>query len=360
MLVYFCDVVSAYVPAFRVFEYLSFRAVLSFLTALAISLWLGPYTIRKLQMLHFGQVVRKDGPESHLKKQGIPTMGGVLINGAIILTMLLWCRLDNPYVWLTIATVASYGLIGFADDYLKVVRHNPQGLKAKYKYFWQSAAALLLSCGIYALARDPAQTTLVVPFFKDFMPDLGFLIIPLSYFVITGSSNAVNLTDGLDGLAIITTVTVAAGLGIVAWATSNATYAAYLYIPYVESASELVIACPVICGAGLGFLWFNTYPAEVFMGDVGALALGAVLGIISVLIREEFLLFIMGGIFVLETMSVILQVGSYKMRGRRIFKMAPIHHHFEKGGWPEPRVFMRFWIITIVLVLLGLATLKLR
>ena len=360
MLVYLFDYLSQYVPAFRVFEYLSFRAVLSFLTALAVSLWLGPYTIRSLQKLHFGQVVRKDGPESHLKKQGTPTMGGILINGAIVISMLLWCRLDNPYAWLTMATVLAYGAIGFIDDYLKVVRHNPQGLKAKYKYFWQSAFALLLSCGIYALAKTPNETTLVVPFFKDFMPDIGFLIIPLSYFVITGSSNAVNLTDGLDGLAITTTVTVAAGLGIAAWATSNANYAAYLYIPCVENASGLVIACTGICGAGLGFLWFNTYPAEVFMGDVGALALGAVLGIIAVMIRQEFLLFIMGGIFVIETLSVILQVGSYKMRGRRIFKMAPIHHHFEKGGWFEPRVFMRFWIITIVLVLLGLATLKLR
>ncbi len=360
MLVYLCDYLSQYVPAFRVFEYLSFRAVMSFLTTLALSLLAGPFVIKKLQKLHFGQVVRKDGPESHLKKQGTPTMGGLLINGTIIAAMLLWCRLNNPYVWLAVITVAAYGAIGFVDDYLKVVRHNPRGLRAKHKYFWQSAFAVLLSCGIYALAKTPGDTTLVVPFFKDIMPDIGFLIIPLSYFVITGSSNAVNLTDGLDGLAITTTITVAAGLGIAAWATSNANYAAYLYIPYIENASELVIACTVICGSGLGFLWFNTYPAEVFMGDVGALALGAVLGIIAVMIRQEFLLCIMGGVFVIETLSVILQVGSYKMRGRRIFKMAPIHHHFEKGGWPEPRVFMRLWIITIVLVLLGLATLKLR
>lgn len=360
MLVFLFDYLSNYVPAFRVFEYLTFRAVMGFLTALALSLWWGPYSIAALQKLHFGQVVRKDGPESHLKKQGTPTMGGVLINGTMVLTMLLWCNLMNPYIWLCIITILAYGAIGFADDYLKVARHNSQGLRAKYKYFWQSAAALLLGCALYALAKSPAETTLVVPFFKNFMPDIGFMLIPLSYFVITGSSNAVNLTDGLDGLAITTTVTVAAGLGVVAYVTSNANYASYLYIPYIENASELVIACTVIVGSGLGFLWFNTYPAEVFMGDVGALSLGALLGIVAVMLRAEFLLFIMGGIFVIETVSVILQVGSYKMRGRRIFKMAPIHHHFEKGGWPEPRVFMRFWIITLVLVLLGLITLKLR
>ena len=360
MAVLLFDYLSAFVDSFRVFEYLTFRAALGFLTALMISLCFGPYAIRRLQLLHFGQVVRKDGPESHLKKQGTPTMGGILINSTIVLTCLICCRLDNLYVILCIITIAVYGCIGFADDYLKVVRKDPHGLRAKYKYFWQSAAALGLSCAIYGFAETKAETTLVVPFFKDFMPDLGFLIIPLAYFVLTGSSNAVNLTDGLDGLAIITTVTVAAGLGMIAYLTSNANFASYLYIPYLPKASELIVVCTAVCGAGLGFLWFNTYPAEVFMGDVGSLALGALLGIIALLVREELLLVIMGGIFVLETISVILQVGSYKMTGRRIFKMAPIHHHFEKGGWPEPRVFMRFWIITVVLVLLGLITLKLR
>lgn len=360
MLIMLAEWLSQYVPAFRVFEYLTFRAVCALLTALTISLWLGPKTIERLQMLHFGQVIRKDGPESHLKKQGTPTMGGILINSAIMLTILLWARLDNIYVWYTLVTVLGYGLIGFADDYLKVVRHDPQGLRAKYKYFWQSAIALGLGCCIYGFALSPAETTLVVPFFKEFMPDIGFLIIPLAYFVITGSSNAVNLTDGLDGLAILITITVAAGLGIIAWATSNYNFAQYLYIPHVPLASELVIACVAIIGAGLGFLWFNTYPAEMFMGDVGSLSLGATLGIIAVLIREEFLLFIMGFIFVAETLSVILQVGSFRLRGTRIFRMAPIHHHFEKGGWPEPRVIIRFWIITIILVLLGLVTLKLR
>ncbi len=360
MIVFLSDYLSQYVSSFRVFEYLTFRAVLSLFTALFLSLFLGKFVIRKLQLLHFGQVVRNDGPESHLKKNGTPTMGGILIVGAIAVSMLLWCRLDNIYVWYTLATLIGYSLIGFADDYLKVVRHDPNGLRAKYKYFWQSACAITLACCIYGTASTPSETTLVVPFFKDFMPDIGFLIIPLSYFVLTGSSNAVNLTDGLDGLAIITTITVASGLAFVAWVTSNSNFASYLYIPYVPKASEIAIACTAIIGAGLGFLWFNSYPAQVFMGDVGSLSLGAVLGMIAILIRQEFLLFIMGGIFVLETVSVILQVGSYKWRGRRIFRMAPIHHHFEKGGWPEPRVMARFWIITIVLVLIGIITLKLR
>ena len=360
MFVLLSDYLSKNIPSLRVFEYITFRAVMSLFTALTISLCFGPMVIRRLQLLHFGQVVRDDGPESHLKKTGTPTMGGVLIISSIAISMLLWCKLDNIYVWYTLATLIAYALIGFADDFLKVVRHDPKGLRAKYKYFWQSACAITLACCIYGSAQLPSETTFVVPFFKDFMPDLGYLIIPLAYFVLTGSSNAVNLTDGLDGLAIITTITVAFGLGVVAWATSNANFASYLYIPYVPKAAEITIACTAIVGAGLGFLWFNTYPAQVFMGDVGSLSLGAVLGVIAILIREEILLFIMGGIFVLETVSVILQVGSYKWRGRRIFRMAPIHHHFEKGGWPEPRVMARFWIITLVLVLIGLITLKLR
>lgn len=360
MLVLLSQYLDEYVPSFRVFDYLTFRAVMSLFTALIISLCFGPFLIKKLQLLHFGQVVRDDGPQSHLSKNGTPTMGGVLIVGSIASSMLLWCHLDNIYVWYILATLIGYAAIGFSDDYLKVVRHDPHGLRAKYKYFWQSAIAIILACCIYGGAKSTAETTFVIPFFKDFMPDLGFVLIPLAYFVLTGSSNAVNLTDGLDGLAIITTITVATGLGIVAWATSNANFASYLYIPYVPNATEVTIACTAIVGAGLGFLWYNSYPAQVFMGDVGSLSLGAVLGMIAVLIRQEILLFIMGGIFVLETISVMLQVGSYKMRGKRIFRMAPIHHHFEKGGWPEPRVMARFWIITIVLVLLGLVTLKLR
>ncbi len=360
MIVLLSEWLSNYVDSMRIFSYLTFRAVMALFTALAISLALGPRVINYLHVLHFGQPVRDDGPQTHLKKQGTPTMGGVLIIGTIVITMLLWCRLDNPYVWYAIITLVAYALIGFADDYLKVVRHDPHGLRAKYKYFWQSIVALGIACAIYGSAESVQETTFVVPFFKDFMPNIGFLVIPLAYLVLTGSSNAVNLTDGLDGLAIITTITVAAGLGIVAWATSNVYIAQYLYIPYVPKAAELTMACTAIVGAGLGFLWYNTYPAEIFMGDVGSLALGAGLGVISVLIRQEILLFIMGGIFVMETLSVILQVGSYKMRGRRIFRMAPLHHHYEKGGWPEPRVMARFWIITIVLVLIGLITLKMR
>ncbi|MCR5085490.1 MAG: phospho-N-acetylmuramoyl-pentapeptide-transferase [Succinivibrionaceae bacterium] len=360
MLVLISDWLSHSINGFNVVGYLTFRAVMALFTSLFLALVFGPMAIRRLQILHFGQPVRDDGPESHLKKQGTPTMGGVLILGSILVSMLLWCRLDNPYVWVTIITIVAYGAIGFADDYLKVVRHDPHGLRAKQKYLWQSVAAIVLGCSVYVLARTEDETQLVIPFFKDIMPELGILIIPLSYFVLTGTSNAVNLTDGLDGLAIITTITVAAGFGIIAWVTSNANFAEYLYLPYVPRASEVTMACTAIVGAGLGFLWFNAYPAQVFMGDVGSLALGALLGIIAILVRQEILLVLMGGIFVLETVSVILQVGSFKMTGRRIFRMAPLHHHFEKGGWPEPRVMARFWIITLVLVLLGLITLKIR
>lgn len=360
MLILLSEYLAQHADCMRVFSYQTFRAVMALLTALALSLYCAPPMIRALQVLHFGQEVRRDGPESHYKKQGTPTMGGLLIHGTIICTMLLWCRLDNPYTYFVLTAIVGFGAIGFADDYLKIARHNSGGLRAKQKYCLQSALALALGVAIYAMAETEAETTLVIPFCKDFMPDLGWLFIPLAYVVLTGSSNAVNLTDGLDGLAIIITITVAAGLGLIAFATSNSNYAQYLYIPYLPKATELVIVCTAIVGAGLGFLWYNTYPAEVFMGDVGSLALGALLGMVALLVREELLLFIMGGIFVMETVSVILQVGSYKMRGKRIFRMAPIHHHFEKGGWPEPRVIIRFWIITIVLVLLGLVTLKLR
>ncbi|MBQ4488962.1 MAG: phospho-N-acetylmuramoyl-pentapeptide-transferase [Ruminobacter sp.] len=364
MLVFLADYLANNVSgcgAFRVVNYISFRAICSLLTALLFSLAIGPFMIRKLQMLHFGQVVRNDGPESHFSKRGTPTMGGIMIIGVIVATMLLWCKLDNIHVWVILFALVSHALIGFADDYLKIIRKNPNGLIAKYKYFWQSVVAVIIGVTLYCVSKTPGETQLVIPFFKEFMPDMGWLFIPFVYFVIVGSSNAVNLTDGLDGLAITCTILVAAGLGIVAYLTSNIEYANYLFIPHLPHAAECSLICTSIIGAGLGFLWFNTYPAQVFMGDVGSLALGAVLGVISVVIREEILLFIMGGIFVIETVSVILQVGSYKLRhGKRIFKMAPIHHHFEKCGWPEPRVIVRFWIITFVLVLVGLVTLKLR
>ncbi|OIN09985.1 phospho-N-acetylmuramoyl-pentapeptide-transferase [Oceanisphaera psychrotolerans] len=360
MLVWLAEWLTPHFSFFNVFSYLTFRAVISILTGLFVCLWIGPRLIRRLQALQIGQVVRNDGPESHFSKAGTPTMGGLMILIAIFVSVLLWARLSNPYVWVVLFVLGAFGAIGFVDDYRKVVRKNTDGLIARWKYFWQSAAALAAAIFVYWIAKDPAQTQLVVPFFKDVMPQLGLLFIVLSYFVIVGSSNAVNLTDGLDGLAIMPTVMVAAGFALVAWATGNVNFAAYLHIPYVAHAGELTVVCTAMVGAGLGFLWFNTFPAQVFMGDVGSLALGAALGAIAVLVRQEFLLVIMGGIFVIETLSVILQVGSYKLRGQRIFRMAPIHHHYELKGWPEPRVIVRFWIITLMLVLIGLATLKVR
>jgi phospho-N-acetylmuramoyl-pentapeptide-transferase len=330
------------------------------LTALGLSLWIGPKLIARLQMMQIGQVVRNDGPESHFSKRGTPTMGGVMILAAISITVFLWADLSNPYVWAVIFVLLGYGTIGFVDDYRKVVRKNTDGLVARWKFFWQSVIAVVVAFALYIYGKDTAATQLVVPFFKDIMPQLGILFIVLSYFVIVGTSNAVNLTDGLDGLAIMPTILVASGFAAIAWATGNVNFAAYLHIPYLPHASELVVVCTAMVGAGLGFLWFNTYPAQVFMGDVGSLALGGALGTIAVLVRQEFVLVIMGGVFVMETLSVILQVGSYKLRGQRIFRMAPIHHHYELKGWPEPRVIVRFWIISIVLVLVGLATLKVR
>ncbi|NCB57843.1 MAG: phospho-N-acetylmuramoyl-pentapeptide-transferase [Gammaproteobacteria bacterium] len=360
MLVWLAEWLTPHLSFFHVVSYLTFRAIMSILTGLGFALWIGPRLIRRLQLLQIGQVVRNDGPESHFSKAGTPTMGGIMILLSIFLSVILWARLSNPYVWVVLFVLVSFGTIGFIDDYRKVIRKNPDGLIARWKYFWQSAAALVVAFFLYATATTDAQTVLVVPFFKDIMPQLGLLFILMTYFVIVGASNAVNLTDGLDGLAIMPTVMVAAGFALIAWATGNVNFANYLHIPYVANASELMVICTAIIGAGLGFLWFNTYPAQVFMGDVGSLALGAILGIIAVLVRQEFLLFIMGGVFVMETLSVILQVGSYKLRGQRIFRMAPIHHHYELKGWPEPRVIVRFWIITLVLVLLGLVTLKLR
>ncbi|CAM3517569.1 Phospho-N-acetylmuramoyl-pentapeptide-transferase [Vibrio aerogenes CECT 7868] len=360
MIIWLAELLQPYFSFFRLFEYLSFRAIVSILTALGASLWMGPRLIQRLQLLQIGQVVRDDGPESHFSKQGTPTMGGVMILASIVLTVLLWTDLSNPYIWAVLFVLVGYGVVGFIDDYRKVVRKNTDGLIARWKYFWQSMIALVISFFLYAYGKDTAATQLVVPFFKEIMPQLGMFYIVLSYFVIVGTSNAVNLTDGLDGLAIMPTVLVAAGFGVISWATGNVNFANYLHIPYIANASELSVVCTAIVGAGLGFLWFNTYPAQVFMGDVGSLALGGALGTIAVLVRQEFLLVIMGGVFVMETLSVILQVGSYKLRGQRIFRMAPIHHHYELKGWPEPRVIVRFWIISIVLVLIGLATLKVR
>ncbi len=345
---------------FAVFQYITLRGILSAATALLISLLVGPWMIRRLDSLQIGQAVRDDGPQSHLAKSGTPTMGGALILVAIAAATLLWGDLGNRYVWAALLTTLAFGAVGWVDDYRKVVAKNSRGLPARWKYFWQSMIAVVAAGYLFSSASVVPETTLYVPFFKDVALSMGWLFIPFGYFVIVGSSNAVNLTDGLDGLAILPTVMVAMGLGTIAYLTGHTDFASYLNIPYLAGSGELVIFCGAIAGAGLGFLWFNTYPAMVFMGDVGALALGAALGTVAVITRHEIVLFIMGGIFVLETLSVIIQVGSYKLRGKRVFRMAPIHHHFELKGWPEPRVIVRFWIITVMLVLFGLATLKLR
>ncbi|WP_215396811.1 phospho-N-acetylmuramoyl-pentapeptide-transferase [Rheinheimera oceanensis] len=360
MLVWLAEYLTQYYSFFNVFSYLTFRAILGILTSLLLSLYLGPKLIARLQLMQIGQVVRNDGPQSHFSKKGTPTMGGLLILGSVLLSTLLWADLDNKYVWVVLFVLISFGLIGFVDDYRKVIRKDPKGLIARWKYFWQSLFAIATAAFLYFTAERPAETALLVPFLKDVMPQLGLLFIALSYFVIVGTSNAVNLTDGLDGLAIVPTIMVASAFAIIAYASGNVNFSGYLNIPYLPYAGELVVVCAALVGAGLGFLWFNTYPAQVFMGDVGSLALGAVLGVIAILVRQEIVLFIMGGVFVMETLSVILQVGSYKLRGQRIFRMAPIHHHYELKGWPEPRVIVRFWILSIIFVLVGLATLKLR
>ncbi|ABL98562.1 phospho-N-acetylmuramoyl-pentapeptide-transferase [Shewanella amazonensis] len=360
MLVYLAEYLTQFYTGFNVFSYVTFRAILALLTALMFSLWWGPKLIERLQVLQIGQVVRNDGPESHFSKRGTPTMGGLLILAGIFIGVLLWGDLGSRYVWVMLFVLGSFGLIGFIDDYRKVVRKDPKGLIARWKYIFQSLAALVVAFYLFYSTKHPGETQLVVPFFKDILPQLGLMFIVLTYFTIVGASNAVNLTDGLDGLAIMPTVMVAAAFALIAYLSGHVQFANYLHIPYLPGSGELVIVCTAIVGAGLGFLWFNTYPAQVFMGDVGSLSLGAALGTIAVLVRQEILLVIMGGVFVMETLSVILQVGSYKLRGQRIFRMAPIHHHYELKGWPEPRVIVRFWIISLFLVLLGLATLKLR
>ena len=360
MLLWLGEYLTQYYSGFNVFSYLTFRAIVSTLTALVISLYFGPKLIRALQRMQIGQTVRDDGPESHLSKSGTPTMGGILILASIVSSILLWADLSNTYVWVVLFIVVSFGIIGFVDDYRKVIRKDANGLIARWKYFWQTVVGLATALFLYWIAQGPEETSLIIPFVKDVLPQLGIFYVLISYFVIVGTSNAVNLTDGLDGLAIVPTIMVASAFALFAYVTGNANFSEYLNIPHIAMTSELVIVCTAIVGAGLGFLWFNTYPAQVFMGDVGSLALGAALGVIAILVRQELVLFIMGGVFVMETVSVILQVGSYKLRGQRIFRMAPIHHHYELKGWPEPRVIVRFWIISLVLVLIGLATLKLR
>ena len=345
---------------FNVFSYLTMRSIMGILTALLLSLWLGPRVIRGLQRMQIGQTVRDDGPQSHLSKSGTPTMGGALILASITISTLLWADLSNRYVWIVLLVTLLFGAIGWVDDYRKVVEKNSRGLPGRWKYFWQSVFGLGAALVLYYTAQTPAETALIVPFLKDISIPLGAGFIVLTYLVIVGTSNAVNLTDGLDGLAILPTVLVGGALGIFAYLSGHISFAQYLFIPYVPGVGELIIFCGALVGAGLGFLWFNTYPAQVFMGDVGALALGAALGTVAVIARQEIVLFIMGGVFVVETLSVVIQVLSFKLTGKRVFRMAPIHHHFGLKGWPEPRVIVRFWIITVVLVLIGLATLKLR
>jgi phospho-N-acetylmuramoyl-pentapeptide-transferase len=360
MLLWLAAILEEYVRAFSVVQYLTFRGILSVLTALTISLLMGPWLIDRLRYNQIGQAVRTDGPQSHLSKSGTPTMGGALILLAIFISTLLWADLRNAYVWVVLGVTTVFGAVGWVDDWRKVIEKNSRGLPARWKYFWQSVAGIGAAAFLFWYAKTPNETSLYIPFFKDAIIPLGIAFIPFTYFVIVGASNAVNLTDGLDGLAIMPTVLVAGALAVFSYLVGNAKFAQYLLIPYVPGAGELIVICGAIVGAGLGFLWFNTYPAMVFMGDVGALALGAALGTVAVICRHEIVFFIMSGVFVMETVSVILQVGSFKLRGKRIFKMAPIHHHFELKGWPEPRVIVRFWIITVMLVLIGLATLKLR
>ncbi|MEZ5566274.1 MAG: phospho-N-acetylmuramoyl-pentapeptide-transferase [Gammaproteobacteria bacterium] len=360
MLLLLAEALTPVVTGFNVFTYLTLRAILGALTALAKALLLGPALIRRLTTRQIGQTVRDDGPQSHLQKAGTPTMGGTLILLAILVSTLLWADLRSLYVWLVIGVTVAFGLLGFADDYRKLVLRDPKGLTAREKLFWQSLVAIVVGVILYWHADSPHSTSLLVPYLKNTMIPLGWLFVPFVYLVIVGTSNAVNLTDGLDGLAIMPTVLVGGALGLFAWVAGNSIFSSYLGIPYVAGAGELLVFCSAMAGAGLGFLWFNTYPAQVFMGDIGALSLGGALGTVAVIVRQELVLLIMGGIFVAETVSVMMQVASFKMTGRRIFRMAPLHHHFELKGWAEPKVIVRFWIVTVILVLVGLSSLKIR
>ncbi|MEE9425971.1 MAG: phospho-N-acetylmuramoyl-pentapeptide-transferase [Methylococcales bacterium] len=360
MLLTLANWLSQYDSFFQVFRYLTLRAILSVLTALMIALFVGPPMIRRLTVHKVGQTIRELGPESHFSKAGTPTMGGALILVAVAFSVLMWANLSNHYIWVLLGVTVAFGAVGFWDDYKKISLGNSAGLSAKAKFLWQSVIALIAAIVLFEAATIPAETQYIVPFFKDVMLDFGVGYILITTITIVGFSNAVNLTDGLDGLAILPVVMVGGALSIFAYLTGNINFANYLAIPYISGVGELVVFCGALVGSGLGFLWFNAYPAQVFMGDVGALALGAAIGLIAVLVRQEIVLLIMGGVFVMETASVIIQVVSFKLTGKRIFRMAPIHHHYELKGWPEPRIIVRFWIITVILVLIGLATLKLR
>jgi len=383
MLLYLTELLAKSVRTFNVFSYITLRAVLATMTALVISFVIGPKMIEWLARMKIGQSVRDDGPQTHLAKAGTPTMGGALILVSIVITTLLWGDLDNRFIWIVVLVTLGFGAVGWVDDWRKVVHRNPKGLSARAKLGWQSLIAIVAAVYIaFSVAAPdnarfvqmvtawmqgganivlPTRADLIVPFFKQVSYPLGvFGFIALSFFVIVGTSNAVNLTDGLDGLAIMPTVMIGSALGIFAYVMGNAVFSRYLGFPYIPGAGELTVVCGAIAGAGLGFLWFNAYPADVFMGDVGALALGAALGTIAIIVRQEIVLFIMGGVFVVETLSVMIQVASFKLTGRRVFRMAPLHHHYELKGWKENQVVVRFWIITMLLVLFGLSSLKLR
>ncbi|MFI4956078.1 MAG: phospho-N-acetylmuramoyl-pentapeptide-transferase [Gammaproteobacteria bacterium] len=345
---------------FQVVHYITFRTLAAALTGLIFALWGGPRLIALLKSYKVGQPIRSDGPATHHVKSGTPTMGGLLILGSLTLSTLLWADLTNRYIWISLLTLWLFGAIGFIDDYRKLILKNPKGLLSREKYAWQSLAALIIAGVLYATSTTPAETTLLAPFFKSFSWSMGIAFIPFVYFVLVGSSNAVNLTDGLDGLAIVPVVLCAATLGVFGYVIGHASFAEYLGFPFIVGTGEMTVYAAALVGSGLGFLWFNAYPAEVFMGDVGSLSLGAVLGVMAIIVRQELLLMLVGGVFVIETLSVMIQVGSFKTRGKRVFKMAPIHHHFELKGWPETKVIVRFWIISVILMLLSLATLKLR
>ena len=360
MLLWLAHYLSHYFHVFRVFQYITFRMIVSALTSLLIVLLYCPQYIQCLTALQIGQVVRQDGPKSHLQKSGTPTMGGLLILIAFSISVLLWSDFSNHYIWLAWLVTLGFGVIGCVDDYRKVIKKNTKGLSVKQKLLAQSCIALGAIFILYFNASSPTETQLVVPFCKHVSIQLGIFYIVFSYFVIVGASNAVNLTDGLDGLALLPAILVLIALSVFSYVAGNFFFSRYLMLPFIPGAGELTVFCAALIGAGLGFLWYNAYPAQIFMGDVGSLSVGASLGILAVMVRQELVLFLMGGIFVAETVSVILQVASFKWRGKRIFKMAPLHHHFELSGWSEPKIIARFWIITVILVLIGLATLKLR
>ncbi|MDH4106923.1 MAG: phospho-N-acetylmuramoyl-pentapeptide-transferase [Gammaproteobacteria bacterium] len=360
MLLYVTNYLANFESAFTVFNYLTLRAILGALTALVLSFVIGPRMIARLSMNQMGQPVRAEGPVTHLPKAGTPTMGGALILTAIVVSTVLWADLENRFIWIVLFVTLAFGIIGYVDDYKKLILRNPAGLSARKKLFWQSAAGLAAAVALYAMAADEVSTSLLIPYFKNLAIPLGMLQIAVTFLFIVGFSNAVNLTDGLDGLAIMPTVLVGGALGVFAYVTGNVNFSGYLDIPYVAGTGEVLVFCAAMAGAGLGFLWFNTYPAQVFMGDIGALSLGAALGAVGVIVRQEIVLAIMGGVFVVETLSVMIQVASFKLTGRRVFRMAPLHHHFELKGWAEPKVIVRFWIITVILVLIGLASLKIR